>query len=165
MPVSWYILNPVKVVSGCYHPILKEDCYRRVFTEEGIGGVGMLDLSRRYPNSPRPHLRRMHHAVTMMLTMDDVGTDDEIFCMLHNCIFSSQSEFNSIQPPCLFLSKLSKMAKSTSERRRKCCIPGGGGRKRTVCPRIGSKSIHSGRLSDRDYEDCCRSSTPSDRCC
>ena len=47
-------------------------------------------------------------------------------------------------------------------RRRKCCIPGGVGRKWAVCPRIGSKSIHSGRLSDhRDYEDCCRSSTPS----
>ena len=110
MPVSWYILNPVKVVSGCYHPILKEDCYRRVFTEEGIGGVGMLDLSRRYPNSPRPHLGRMHHAVTMMLTLDDVGADEEddskyfaccIFAPFHpkvNSIqFNSTTLFVSVQ--------------------------------------------------------------------
>ena len=66
-----------------------------------------------------------------------------------------QSEFNGFNQPC-FLTKSSD-DESTSKWKRKCCIPGGGGRKWTVCPRIGSKSIHSGRLSDRGYEDCCRS--------
>ena len=59
----------------------------------------MLDLSRRYPNSPRPHLGRMHHAVTMMLTMDDVGADEEDDSKYFACcIFAPfHPKVNSIQ--------------------------------------------------------------------
>ena len=89
----------------------------------------MPDLSCRYPNSPRSPSRE-----DAPQDGDDAGGVN--FRLLRN------------------MARNLVMTISTSERR--CCIPGG--RKWTVCPRIASKSIHSGRLSDhRDYEDWGRS--------